>query len=238
MKKKFRELRLKNSNGQKVIRQLLGCIQEKFDGFNIICVKYSKKLRKKFKPINVIYKAVKQPEKKLCYTTTDISRAYRSSWSQGEKNKVPQGFVYECYYCEKIFARADKHKRHIEKCSGIPGIVYNFNNQNLVTFEENSKYKSDLPMVIYFDRETTVNDSCLDPEQKEMFVVPYVMVVTFHPELEFNRIIVERSFLHAFQKLTTIDYFTEEQMLFVDIKVIQQLKDAAEHVFKKIVKNL
>ena len=112
LKKKFRELRLKNSNGQKIIRQLLGCIQEKFDGFNIICVKYNKKLRNKFKPINVIYKAVKQPEKKLCYTTTDISRAYRSSWSQGEKNKVPQGFAYECYYCKKIFARADKHKRH------------------------------------------------------------------------------------------------------------------------------
>ena len=129
--------------------------------------------------------------------------------------------------------------KDIEKCSGIPGIVYNFNNQNLVTFDENSKYKSDLPMVIYFDCETTAaNDSCLDPEQKEMLVVSYVMVVTFHPELEFNRIIVERSFLHAFQKLTTIDYFTEEQMLFVDIKVIQQLKDAAEHVFKKIVKNL
>ena len=64
-----------------------------------------------------------------------------------------------------------------------------------------------------------------------MFVVSYVMVVAFHPELEFNRIIVVCSFSHTFQKLTTIDYFTEEQMSFVDIKVIQQLKDAAEHVF-------
>ena len=88
LKKKFRELRVKKSNEQKIIRQLSGCIQEKFDSFNIIYVEYSKKLRKNFKPINIIYKPVKQPEKKrLCYTTTDISRAYNSSCSQGEKNK-------------------------------------------------------------------------------------------------------------------------------------------------------
>ena len=31
---------------------------------NIISIKYSKKLRKKFKPIDIIYKPVKPPEKK------------------------------------------------------------------------------------------------------------------------------------------------------------------------------
>ena len=31
---------------------------------NIISIKYSKKLRKKFKPIDIIYKPVKSPEKK------------------------------------------------------------------------------------------------------------------------------------------------------------------------------
>ena len=103
MKKKFRELRLKNSNEQKTITQLSGCIQEKFNGFNIICVEYSKKLRKKFNPINIINKPVKQPEKKnLCHTTTDISRAYKSSCNQGKKNKVLQGFAYECYLLELI----------------------------------------------------------------------------------------------------------------------------------------
>ena len=102
LKNKFRELRLKESSQQKIIRQLSGCIQEKFDEFNIICVEYNKKLRKKFKPINVIYKPVKKPERKvLCYNTKDISKAYRSSWSQGEKDKekIVHGFAYECYYC-------------------------------------------------------------------------------------------------------------------------------------------
>ena len=122
----------------------------------------------------------------MCYTTTDISKTYRSSCSQEEKDKekIVHGFAYECYYCKKYFARPDEHKRHIEICAGIPGIVYNFNNQNLVTFEENLEYKGDLPIVVYFDYETTKpTDNCLDPEQKEMFAASYVMIVAFHPGL-------------------------------------------------------
>ena len=40
------------------------------------------------------------------YSTTDNSRAYRSSCSQGEKDKVKivHGLAYECYYCGKLFA--------------------------------------------------------------------------------------------------------------------------------------
>ena len=36
-----------------------------------------------------------------------------------------------------------------------------------------------------------------------------------------------------FEKLTTIDYLTEEQMGFVDVIVVKQLKDAAEHVSQR-----
>ena len=151
-------------------------------------MEYNKKLRKKFKPFNVTYKPVRKPEKNiLCYGTTDISKAYRSSCSQAEKDKekIVHGFAYEYYYCRNIFARPDKYRRHIEIFAGIPGIAYNFNNQNLITFEENLKYKGDLPMVVYFDYETTeTTDNCLNPEQKEMFLMSYVMIVAFHPGLK------------------------------------------------------
>ena len=43
----------------------------------------------------------------------------------------------------------------MEHCSGVLGIVYNFNNQNLVTFEDNLGYKSNLPVVAYIDFEMT-----------------------------------------------------------------------------------
>ena len=89
-------------------------------------------------------------------------------------------------------------------------------------------------MLVYFDYETTATtDNCLDPEQKEMFVMSYVMIVAFYPGLKLNRIIIERSFGHSFEKLTTIDYLTEEQMAFVDVIVVKQLKDAAEHASQR-----
>ena len=78
------------------------------------------------------------------------------------------GFASECYYYGNFFARADKQKRHIENFSGVPGIINNFNNKNLITFEDNFKSKGEMPMAKYFDFETTARtDNCFDPEQKK-----------------------------------------------------------------------
>ena len=134
-------------------------------------------MRKNLKPINIIYKPAEKPEKKiLCYHSEDISKSYRNSCSKGEK--IFHGFAFECYYCSKFFARADRQKRHTENCSGIPGVLYSFNNQKLVTFEDNLGSKGDLPMAIYFDCQTTApTDNYFDPEQKDMFVVSYVLLL-------------------------------------------------------------
>ena len=100
-------------------------------------------------------------------------------------------------------------KKDMENCSGRPGVVYNFNNQNLISYQDNFHAKGDVPFVIYFDFETTApTDNCLDPEQKKMFVVSYVMIVAFHPELKLDRIIIQRSFAHSIEQLTSLDYFT------------------------------
>lgn len=55
----------------------------------------------------------------------------------------------------------------MENCTGLPGLIYQFDSQNLVTFEDNLKYKSDMLVVAYINFETTTpTDSCLDPEKK------------------------------------------------------------------------
>ena len=65
--------------------------------------------------------------------------------------------------------------------------------------------------VVYFDFETTApTDNCLDPEQKKLFVVSYVMIVAFHPELKLDQIIIDRSFAHSLEQLATLDYFSRE----------------------------
>ena len=146
--------------------------------------------------------------------------------------------VYQCYYCNKFFIRLERQERHNKNCSGIPGIVYNFNNQNLISYQDNFNAKGDVPFVTNFDFETTAPTFNLaDPEQTKMFVVSYVMIVAFHSKLDLDRIIIQRSFAHSIEQLTTLDYFTREQLSFVDSSLTKVLKDMAFEVAKRKCKN-
>ena len=80
--------------------------------------------------------------------------------------EISHGLGYEGY--RKFLARSEKHKKHMESFSGVSGIVYSFNNKNLVTFEDNFGAKGDLSMAIFFYYGTTVpSDNYFDPEQKQ-----------------------------------------------------------------------
>ena len=86
---------------------------------------------------------------------------------------------------------------------------YNFNIQNLLTFEESLKYKGDIPLVAYIDFETTApTDECLDPENRKMFAVSYIIVLAFHPELDTDCEIIEHRFGHLYERLTSLNYLT------------------------------
>ena len=88
-----------------------------------------------------------------------------------------------------------------------------------------------------FDFKTTApTDNCFDPEQKKMFIVSYVLIVAFHPALNVNRIIIQRSYAHSLEQLTSLNYFSEDQMKFVDVHLIRQLKDIDIDVSKKNLK--
>ena len=60
-----------------------------------------------------------------------------------------------------------------------------------------------------------------------MNAVSYAIIFAFHPKLKMKRVIIERSFGHSFQKLTTIDYLTTEQSKFKDVITLKQLRDCA-----------
>ena len=40
-----------------------------------------------------------------------------------------------------------------------------------------------------------------------MFVVSYAMIVAFHPDLKLDKIIIKRSYVHAIEQLTSLEYF-------------------------------
>ena len=95
-----------------------------------------------------------------------------------------------------------------------------------------------MPFALYFDFETTApTDNYFDPEQTKMFVVSYELIVCFHPKLKIPQIIVERSYAHSINELTSIDYLTIDQINFADQKLVSQLRDVALEVNGRQCKN-
>ena len=104
----------------------------------------------------------------------------------------------------------------------------------MISYQDNFHVKGNVQFVNYFDFETTApTDNCLDPEQKNMFVVEHVIIVAFNPELNLDRIIIQRSFAYSIEQLTTLDYFTREQITCTDQSLIKMLKGIAFEVVKK-----
>ena len=66
LKNEFRQMIIKEPKKKKnFVRQLLSSISEKYSGHQTISIEYVRKERKNFKPIDIIYKLTKNPEKKF-----------------------------------------------------------------------------------------------------------------------------------------------------------------------------
>ena len=203
------------------------------NGFNIVRVKFNKKLRQHFCPINIIYKPVKKVDDITnCFFIEKLNISFRASFNEG--SKIKHCSALQRYFCSNYYARKDKFDRHFENCTGQPGYVYNFNTQNVLRFEENLKYKEDIPLVAYIDFETTApTDECLNPESRKMFAVSYVILFAFDPDLDIDCAITERSFVNSREKLTSLNYLTREQLNFKDNKTLLQLRDCVLAVVDK-----
>lgn len=57
------------------------------------------------------------------------------------------------------------NQKHTQICAAKEGIVYSFNNCNIISFQDNFKYLGDLPFTVYFDFERTTGDAVyFDPK--------------------------------------------------------------------------
>ena len=83
---KFRHVIKQNTQKKNVIRELSACITERFNGFNIVRIEFDKKLRREIEPLDIIYKPVKNyTENIVCFFSTALNLAYRTTFSEGEK---------------------------------------------------------------------------------------------------------------------------------------------------------
>ena len=197
-KNKYRNICIKNPKKQNQMKELASCLSPKYNGFQIVKNSFCKLQRREFQPIDIIYEPTKNiANLPVCYYTDNISNAYTGLYSEGKKTRRAFS-LYECYYCNKFFKNKTKAENHLKVCSRKPGIVYNFCSQTLTSFEDNFKSKGDVPFTIYFDFETTspTDGDWLNPEDRKMFVVSYVIVVAFHPFFNFERILIQRSVSH------------------------------------------
>ena len=68
---------MKEQKKQSIVREISSCITEEYNGFQTISIEFVRKERKKFKPMDIIYKPTKNPEiSPLSYFTQDILKAY------------------------------------------------------------------------------------------------------------------------------------------------------------------
>ena len=66
-----------------------------------------------------------------------------------------------------------------------------------------------------------------------MFAVSYVIIFTFHPELEIDKVIIEYSFGHSEYTLTSLNYLTVDQLKLKNYKTLLQLRDCILNVSRK-----
>ena len=230
LKDKFRYLIKQNSEQKNHFRELSACVTERFNGFLITRLEFDDEIRQNFKPIDVIYKPVIKLDAVIdCFFTDRLHLAFKAVYNElSDTKSIRSCCAFQCYFCGKFWIRRQKRDAHLRHCTGQAGFVYNFQTRNLLTFEENVKFKRDVPLTTYIDFETTApTDCCLDPESNKMDVVSYVIILAFQPKLQLPRVIIQRSFGHSLEKLSQIDYLTAEQLTYADTITLKQLRDCA-----------
>ena len=227
---KFRFLIKKGVVGRnKIVRDLFACVIRKFNFYEISSVKFQRKQKIFFYPLDVVYEPTTEGENIICYYTDDLALAYRTHYLRKVKETdVISNLVYrQCYYCDHFFIRKSVLEKHIKLCSSVAGVAYKFNNRKIVSFQDNFKFMGDLPFTVYFDFETTtgaIND-------KIMVVISCCQIFAFNPSLNLQKIVIFRSFQQNVEEITSLDHFSQEHIPFFDQVTTAQMKDAATKVF-------
>ena len=137
--------------------------------------------------------------------------------------------VRQCHYCQNFFAKNyDQMQKHLSICTAKEGITYSFDNSQIKDYQDNCKYIADLPFTVYFDFETATGNSVVFDAQ--MFVISYCMIFSFNKSLNFDKIVIFRSFQQSMNELYDLSHFKPEHVPFFDRVILRQLKDAASAV--------
>ena len=134
LRRKFRYLIKKGPQKNEVHRELSTCIESRFNGIEIVKVVMSSEKRVMFKPLDIVYKPISAADQNFdCFIADSVRLFYRALIRRG-KNSTESMTTEQCFACNKLFVE----NPHLQFCGNMPGIVYNFENQNISTFEDMS----------------------------------------------------------------------------------------------------
>ena len=189
-------------------------------------------------PVNILYIPIKKEDDVIkCYFTDDLKNAYRALYLKSSQTRAANT-LYECFYCNEFWVGKSRFEKHTRVCGKKPGVVYDFNLKNIVTLEDNFKYRGDVPFSVYADFETTApTDDYLNPENKAMFAVSYSLSFAWHPKLSLPRETVVRGYNHSLEELSDMSYLTSEQLTMRNQRTIHQLRDLIRDVHLRKRKN-
>ena len=192
--------------GKNVIQNdLLACVGEWFNCFELVRKLAENETRQFFRPIDVVYWPVSKINQIIsCYFSRYMRKTYRvvSKWKNSQRASTADQW-YACFIGKKSL------ESHLNSCDHRPSIMYKFENQNIQTYFDNVKFMGDLLFSIYFDFEITSGKIvCHFDEDAILYQVSYAFVEAFYPCLNIDKIFVMRSFNHTFEQLIDVGYLS------------------------------
>ena len=225
----LKKINIKKKKKKKRGNKKAFCLRpKKFDGYEIIKDNLRRKGKVDFRPIDIVHEPCFDENTPVLCFYSDIHLAYESyiGLFKDGKEKIYNRIVRQCYYCNNFFARSkDNMDKHLSNCAEKEGITYSFDNAQIIDYQDNYKYMADVSFSVYFDFETTTGDAVFFVSK--MFVVSYCMIFSFNKALNYDTIVIFRSFQQSANQLYDISHFKQEHVPFFGHVTLRQLKDAA-----------
>lgn len=93
----------------------------------------------------------------------------------------------------------------------IEEIIYKFENNKIISSQDNFKYLGDVVFTVYFDFETTRDVF----HNLKMFVISYRQIYAFHLSLNLEKIVIFTSFCQKADEIYNLDHFRNDTSHFL-----------------------
>ena len=170
-------------------QELPSCSHPQFNGMHTIHSISHNSVRK-YKPVYNFYFSI------------DPRSTFIGHYSDDGRN-AKHNPAYQYHYDDCFFRYWKKFNKDIKRCSGHPGFVYTFQDENLECYKNYIKHKKYFPFTVVGDLETTTG-YISEIKGGSMFATSHCLMFNFHPKLKMMPITCLRSFGQNEEELENI----------------------------------